>query len=272
MGQALVRELLKSDTERIVIFSRDEFKQYRMKLAISDERLRFFLGDVRDLQRLRRAFQDVDCVIHAAALKQVEAVEFNPFEAVKTNIIGSQNVIEAALDCGVRKVLAISTDKAAAPSSLYGATKLCSERIFLAAKSYAGGGWPLFSVARFGNIAGSRGSVIPKWRELLKVQDWVPVTDLECTRYWITQEDAACFAIEKLHWMIGGELSQPEMPAFRIGDLAHAMEAKIRVVGLGVEERLHEDGSDQARRMTVSELRECLGVLDLKRPKLAVLS
>ena len=257
LGQALVRELLAGDTERICIYSRDEYKQFTMRHALDDpdKRLRWFIGDVRDVTRLKRAFEGVEVVIHAAAMKHVEACEGNPFEAVQTNIIGAQNVIEAALDCGVDRVLAVSTDKAANPSTLYGATKLCAERVFLAAKIYAGRHGAKFSCVRFGNIAFSRGSVIPKWQGI----KWhggtmVPVTDPECTRYWITAKDASRFAIKALEFE-PGQVHVHEMPAFRVRDLALAMNVEMDIKGLGPGERLHEDGSEFARRMTVEELR-----------------
>lgn len=252
-----MRELLRGETRRICILSRDEHKQFEMREEISDaqKRLRWFIGDVRDVERLRRAFRDVECVIHAAAMKQVEASEFNPFEAVKTNILGAQNVMDAAIDCGISNVLAISTDKAAAPSTLYGATKLCAERMFLAGNIYAGANPTRFSVVRFGNIAMSRGSVIPKWKKILASGGTVvPVTDPDCTRYWITAEDAARFVIANLQVMHARMLT-PAMPAFRVGDLAQAMEAGMLITGLGDGERLHEDGSEHARRLTVEELR-----------------
>ena len=188
-------------------------------------------------------------------MKHVEASEFNPFEAVQTNVIGTQNVMEAALDCGVEKVLGISTDKAINPTTLYGATKLCAERLLIAGNAYAGWGSTRFAVIRFGNIAFSRGSVIPKWREMLKTQDWVPVTDPECTRYWITSGHAAMRAKWALQTMKGGEVSFLPTASFRVADLAEAMGAKMRIVGLGPGERLHEDKSDLVTRLTVEELR-----------------
>ncbi len=253
LGQAIVKELLSRNVPRIVIFSRDEYKQYEMQQTIPDpeKRLRYFIGDVRDLARLKRAFEGVKSVIHCAALKQVEAAEYNPFEAVKTNILGAQNVIEAALDSGIESVLGISTDKASDPTTLYGATKLCADRLFLAANAF-GAGRTKFAVIRFGNIAFSRGSVIPKWKSLGPV---VPVTDPQCTRYWITVEDAARHSLDCL-----GKTGSyfPAMPAFRLGDLAEALGKEMKVVGLSPGERLHENGSDLARRMTVEELKGLL--------------
>lgn len=258
LGQALARLLLEAGTPRICIFSRDEYKQFAMKEEFPDpdKRLRWFLGDVRDKDALNRALNGVDAVVHAAAMKQVEASESNPFEAVRTNVHGAQNVIDAALEHNVARVLAVSTDKAANPETLYGATKLCAERLFLAAGAYAGSRPTRFAVVRFGNIAFSRGSVLPKWKALLSRGERVlPVTDPECTRYWITQGEAARYALQCLSSMRGGESFMPPMSAFRLGDLAQALGAGIRVVGLGTGERLHEAGSEAAPRLTVDELR-----------------
>lgn len=250
LGQALVKRLLAVTCPRIIILSRDEFKQSEMQDSIPDpeKRLRYFLGDVRDLLRLTHAFSEVDCVIHAAALKQVDAMEFNPREAILTNIYGSQNVIEASLACDVRRTLLISTDKAEAPSTLYGSTKLCAERLFMASNKYAGKRDIAFSYVRFGNLAFSRGSVIPRWRG----KSVVPVTDPECTRYWITPDDAAAYSIAALSEAMP---TLPQMPAYRLGDLAEAMNAKMQIIGLRPGERLHEMGSENAPRLTVEELR-----------------
>lgn len=251
-----MRALLARKVQRIVVFSRDEHKQYEMQQGIPDpkKRLRYFIGDVRVLARLKRAFAGIECVIHAAAMKRVEASEFNPWEAVHTNVIGAQNVIEAALDCGVRKVLGISTDKADNPTTLYGATKLCAERMFIAASAYAGAQGTRFACIRLGNIAFSRGSVIPAWRGL----SVVPVTDPECTRYWLTDNEAVKHVLDGLSWMKGGECVTPLMKAFRVGDLAQAMGAKMKIIGLGLGERLHEAGSEKAARLSVQELREMI--------------
>jgi len=253
LGRQLVHELLARKVKRIVVFSRDEHKQYEMQQNISDpqKRLRYFIGDVRVLARLKRAFAGVEYVIHAAAMKRVEASEFNPWEAVHTNIIGAQNVIEAALDCGVSKVLAISTDKADNPTTLYGATKLCAERMFVAANVYAGAKETRFACIRLGNIAFSRGSVIPAWYG----KPVVPVTDPECTRYWLTAKEAADHVLKGLQWMKGGECVTPLMKAFRVGDLVQAMGVEMKIIGLGPGERLHEAGSERAQRLSVEELR-----------------
>jgi len=264
LGQAIVKNLLAADTERIVVFSRDECKQQDMRDQISDpkKRLRYFVGDVRDLLRLKRAFDGVDHVIHAAALKQIDAMEFNPIEAIRTNIDGSANVIEAALDCGVSRTVLVSTDKAQAPTSLYGATKLCAERLFLASNIYAGRRNTRFSMVRFGNISFSRGSVIPRWKAILATGSRVvPVTDPECTRYWITAEDCAQYAINALYADVP---HMPSMPAYRVKDLAEAMGAAMMITGLRPGERLHEDGSENARLMTVEELKRELAAFDRK--------
>lgn len=253
LGQGLLRELLIRKVKRICILSRDEHKQYEMREALFDpvKRLRWFVGDVRDQQRLKHAFANVECVIHAAAMKRVDASEFNPFEAVQTNVLGAQNVIEAALECKVSKVLMVSTDKADNPTTLYGATKLCAERMFMAANSYAGKDSTRFACIRLGNIAGARGSVIPKWRGRLTV----PVTDPECTRYLITLGQAVAHVLKGLQWMKGGECVLPLMKAFQVGDLAQAMGAQMKIIGLGPGERLHEAGSEKAQRLSVEELR-----------------
>jgi UDP-N-acetylglucosamine 4,6-dehydratase len=230
--------------ERLIIFSRDEFKQSEMAQAFSYNHhppIRYFVGDVRDKERLYRAFHNVDYVIHAAALKQVPAAEYNPFEAVKTNILGAQNVINAAIDQGVKKILALSTDKAANPINLYGATKLCSEKLFIAGNSYVGADHCIFSVVRYGNVVGSRGSVIPFFLEQRKT-GVLPITDPRMTRFWITLEQSVEFVLNCLEWMVGGELFIPKIPSMTILDLAKAIapECKIRIVGMRPGEKLHE--------------------------------
>lgn len=252
LGRAIVKRLLADGVERVIVFSRDEYKQSEMRDSLGEnKRLRYFIGDVRDRRRLHRAFAGVECVIHAAALKQADVLEFNPMEAIETNIRGSANVIDAALDCGVKRTLLVSTDKASAPTTLYGATKLCAERLFSSSNVYAGNRDIRFNYIRFGNIAFSRGSVVPRWKEILATGcRVVPVTDPECTRYWITAEDAAGYAIKSLY-----DTVVFEMPAFKVRDLALAMGAGMLVQGLRPGERLHEDGSEFARRMTVEELR-----------------
>ena len=245
LGRKLTRIILDhSSTTKVVIYSRDEFKQYEMSQQFSDveaQRLRFFLGDVRDAGRLKRAFDGVDYVIHAAALKQVPAAEYNPFEFIKTNIHGAENVINAAIDCNVKNVVALSTDKAANPINLYGATKLCSDKLFVSGNSYSGRHGTTFSVVRYGNVVGSRGSVIPFF--LSKRRDGVlPVTDKRMTRFWITLEQGACLVLNAMREMHGGEIFVPKIPSMRILDLAQAIapECKMEEIGIRPGEKLHE--------------------------------
>ena len=230
--------------DRLIIFSRDELKQYEMRQRFSPADhpcLRFFIGDVRDRDRLYRAFDDVDIVIHAAALKQVPAAEYNPIEAIKTNVLGAANVVDAAIDRGVKKVLALSTDKAANPINLYGATKLCSDKLMVAANHYSGYHRTRFSVVRYGNVMGSRGSVVPFF---LRNRDTgvLPITHMEMTRFWITLEQAVEFVLKKLGQMQGGEIFVPKIPSMRIVDLARAIgpECELKVVGVRPGEKLHE--------------------------------
>jgi len=227
--------------KKLIIFSRDELKQYHMQQEFHDPCLRYFLGDVRDVERLYRAFEGVDIVIHTAALKQVPMAEYNPFEVIKTNIIGAENVINAALERGVEKVLALSSDKAANPINLYGATKLCADKLFVAANSYAGGKGTRFSVVRYGNVIGSRGSVIPLFLEKRKLGK-IPVTDPRMTRFWITLEQGVEFVIQCLELMRGGEIFVPKIPSLRIIDLARAIapECEIEFIGIRPGEKLHE--------------------------------
>lgn len=239
---------------RLIIFSRDELKQFEMAQQFPDSRyncIRYFIGDVRDKERLYRAFHNVDYVIHAAALKQVPAAEYNPFEAVKTNVLGAQNVINVAIDQGVKKVIALSTDKAANPINLYGATKLCSDKLFIAGNSYVGQDETIFSVVRYGNVVGSRGSVIPfflKYRET----GVLPITDPRMTRFWITLEQGVNFVLSSLERMVGGELFVPKIPSMNIIDLAKviAPECKTEIIGIRPGEKLHElmITRDDARR------------------------
>lgn len=241
-GKSFVRELLKSKgIKKVIAFSRDELKQHDMERELRDERLRFFLGDVRDLPRLQRAFSKVDIVVHAAALKQVPMLEYNPLEAVKTNINGSQNVIEAAIDQGVKQVLLISTDKAAYPGNLYGATKLCAERLFVAANAYAGKK-TTFSVVRYGNVLGSRGSFVETLQREGNSGKSVKITDPEMTRFWLSLRQAHDLVFFALHHMVGGEIFIPKIPSMKIGDLVSAIvpKAKKEIVGLRAGEKLHE--------------------------------
>ena len=212
---------------RLIIFSRDELKQHEMRVnGFDHSSLRYFIGDVRDRRRLLRAFQDVDYVIHAAALKQVPACEYNPIEAVETNITGARNIIDAALDCGVKKVIALSTDKAAAPVNLYGATKLVSEKLFVQANAYGGEHGTKFGCVRYGNVVGSRGSVVPLFREQAK-KGKITVTDPRMTRFWITLDQGVQFVISSLDLLKGGELFIPKIPSMRITDLAEAIVSRL---------------------------------------------
>lgn len=242
-GKAFVKKALAEyDLKKIIIYSRDEFKQYQMSQMFSSDRLRFFIGDVRDERRIYRALSGgVDFVIHAAAMKQVPASEYNPFEAVQTNIMGAQNVVSATLETGVSKVVALSTDKACNPVNLYGATKLCSDKLFIAANAYAGKMVTRFAVVRYGNVIGSRGSVVPLFRELAPTGE-LPVTDERMTRFWITLPQAVQFVVDSLRIMSGGELFIPKIPSMKITDLAEAIAPGCRLKTIGVRpgEKLHE--------------------------------
>ena len=230
---------------KLIVYSRDELKQYEMHQNISNSKyscLRYFLGDVRDQPRLRTALEGVDLVIHAAALKQVPAAEYNPFEAVKTNIIGAQNLIEAAISCDVKKVIALSTDKAASPINLYGATKLASDKLFIAANNFVGSRDIKFSVVRYGNVMGSRGSVIPLFMDQSK-KGILSITDIRMTRFNITLDDGVNFVIKSIENMKGGEIFVPKIPSYRILDLAEAIApgAKKKIIGIRPGEKLHEE-------------------------------
>lgn len=233
--------LEKYDIKKLIIFSRDELKQYEMAQVVKDPRVRFFLGDVRDKERLERAFYGVDIVIHAAALKHVPAAEYNPFEFIKTNIMGAENIVNVAIDSGVEKVVALSTDKACNPINLYGATKLCSDKLFVSGNSYSGGDKTRFSVVRYGNVIGSRGSVIPFFKKM-KPTGVLPVTDPRMTRFWISLDQGVEFVLDGLKNMAGGELFVPKIPSMNIMDLAKAIcpECKIDIVGIRPGEKLHE--------------------------------
>lgn len=241
-GQAMTRHLLKHHEPKAVrIFSRDEFKQYQFSRKLQDDRLRFFLGDVRDRDRLRRASQGVDVIFNAAALKQVLSCEYNPFEAIQTNIIGAMNIVDAAIDCGVHKVVNISSDKAVSPVNLYGATKLCAEKVIVHGSSYSGSRSTRFSCVRYGNVVGSRGSVLPLFLEQ-KPTGRLTITDERMTRFWITLDQAVRFVIQSLDMMAGGEIFVPKLPSMRITELARnvAPEAEIEIVGVRPGEKLHE--------------------------------
>ena len=242
-GRKFTELVLKGhDPKRIIIFSRDELKQHDMQASIRDERVSYFIGDVRDGPRVRRAFEArVDLVVHAAAMKQVPACEYNPFEAVKTNILGAQNVIDAAIDCGVRRVIAISTDKAVSPVNLYGATKLCAEKLFIQGNSYAGARLTRFSCVRYGNVLGSRGSVVPVFMRQ-RATGTVTVTDPRMTRFWITLEQAVKFVIRCAGVMRGGEVFVPRIPSLSINDLVRAIApgCKVKVSGIRPGEKVNE--------------------------------
>lgn len=259
LGKCLVEFLLReTKVRRIVIFSRDELKQHDLRIQLQDDpRLRWFLGDVRDLGRLKRAFHGVDYVLHAAALKQVDTGEYNPMEFIKTNVLGSQNVIDASIDAGVKRVVALSTDKASSPINLYGATKLTADKLFVAANNYSFTYGTIFSVVRYGNVMGSRGSVIPFFREMAAQGKPLPITDLRMTRFWITIESAVKFVIDSLEMMTGGELYVPKIPSMKIIDLAHAVapEAKLEEIGMRPGEKLHEEmiSADDSRRTVIME-------------------
>ncbi len=241
-GQHFTRTALaRWNPAAIRVFSRDELKQSVMEREIDDERLRFLLGDVRDRDRLRRAVDGVDIVIHAAALKQVPACEYNPFEAVRTNILGAQNVAEACIDAGVRRAVALSTDKAVSPTNLYGATKLCAERLFVQSNVYAGAHQTRLSCVRYGNVVGSRGSVVPLFTDQAASGE-LTVTDERMTRFWITLDQAVQFVADSVARMQGGELFIPKIPSMRVLDLAEAIApgARIRYTGIRPGEKLHE--------------------------------
>ena len=249
-GNYLVEYLLKyHDFNKVIIYSRDEFKQDKMLKRLRElfpdkiTKLRFFIGDVRDKERLYRAFKEVDYVVHAAAMKQVPACEYNPFEAIKTNIHGAQNIVDAALDCGVKKVIALSTDKAVNPINLYGGTKLVSDKLFISANAYSGIDGTTFSVVRYGNVSGSRGSVIPFFKELLSNGNKeLPITDSRMTRFWMTLDDACQLVLKALEESKGGETYVYKNPSYKVIDLAKALDenVKLNVVGIREGEKLHE--------------------------------
>ena len=244
-GKAFIGAVLKKYKPRkLIVYSRDELKQFEMRHLFSEKvypALRYFIGDVRDRERLYRAFDGVDIVIHAAALKQVPAAEYNPMEAIKTNVLGASNVIDAAIDRGVKTVVALSTDKAVNPVNLYGATKLCSDKLFVAANNYSSARGPKFSVVRYGNVVGSRGSVIPFFLKAKKT-GVLPITDKRMTRFWITLDQAVAFVMRSFEMMEGGEIFVPKIPSMNIMDLAKAVapECKTSIVGVRPGEKLHE--------------------------------
>jgi len=261
IGKQLVKYLLENtNVRRIAIFSRDELKQLNMREEFSnDSRLRWFLGDVRDLNRLQRAFFQVDYVIHAAALKQVDTGEYNPIEFIKTNILGSQNVVEAAIESGVKRVIALSTDKASSPINLYGATKLTADKLFVSANNYGHPRGTIFSVVRYGNVMGSRGSVIPYFQNLALNGRKIPITDIRMSRFWITIEHASKFILDSFVIMKGGELYVPKIPSMKIVDLAKAIKPNVGIYETGIRpgEKLHEEmiSEDDSRRTYIMDER-----------------
>lgn len=254
LGKSLVNNLLnKTNCARIAIYSRDELKQAQFKELLGENsRLRWFIGDIRDRDRLQRALHGVEYVVHAAALKQVDTGEYNPMEFIKTNVLGSQNVIEAAIDAGVKKVVALSTDKASSPINLYGATKLTADKLFVAANNYSVAYGTSFSVVRYGNVMGSRGSVIPLFQKLANQGLPLPLTDIRMTRFWISIEQAVQFVMDSFNIMSGGELYVPRIPSMKLIDLAEAIlpGTKITEIGMRPGEKLHEEmiSADDSRR------------------------
>ena len=254
-GQVCTRRLLDNyQPRRLVIFSRDELKQYEMQQSFNLPVMRYFIGDVRDGERLQQAMEGIDLVIHAAALKHVPAAEYNPMECIKTNIHGAENVIKAALAAQVEKVVALSTDKAVSPINLYGATKLASDKLFVAANNIGGSRKTQFSVVRYGNVVGSRGSVLPLFHRLLAQGDTqLPVTDPRMTRFWITLEQGVDFVLQSFERMRGGEIFVPKIPSVRITDLVNSLSTSLntRIIGIRPGEKLHESmfASDDAHRI-----------------------
>lgn len=243
-GKKYTRTLLEWYSPRkIIIFSRDELKQFEMQQEFDQPCMRYFIGDVRDVERLRQAMRGVDYVIHAAALKQVPAAEYNPMECIKTNIHGAENVIKASIECGVKRIIALSTDKAANPINLYGATKLASDKLFVAANNMVGQQDTRFSVVRYGNVVGTRGSVVPFFQKLIEQgTDYLPITHAEMTRFWITLQQGVDFVLKNFERMLGGEIFVPKIPSMRVVDLATSMapELEQHMVGIRPGEKLHE--------------------------------
>ncbi|MDN4500887.1 UDP-N-acetylglucosamine 4,6-dehydratase (inverting) [Alteromonadaceae bacterium BrNp21-10] len=239
----IARVLKEYKPKKLIVYSRDELKQFDMQQRFNAPCMRYFLGDVRDKHRLKTAMRDVDFVIHAAALKQVPAAEYNPMECIKTNIMGAQNVIEACIETDVKRVIALSTDKAANPVNLYGATKLASDKLFVAANNISGAGGTRFAVVRYGNVVGSRGSVVPFFRDLLEQgKTTLPVTHAEMTRFWISLDEGVEFVIKNFQRMQGGEIFVPKIPSVRIPDLVEAMSGKreYEIIGIRPGEKIHE--------------------------------
>ncbi|MDY0873627.1 UDP-N-acetylglucosamine 4,6-dehydratase (inverting) [Dongia rigui] len=246
-GKAFIRRILQDwKPKRLIVFSRDELKQWEMQQELSTETypaMRYFIGDVRDAQRLEMATRDVDYIIHAAALKQVPAAEYNPFECIHTNVIGAENVVQAAIKNRVKRVVALSTDKAANPVNLYGASKLASDKIFIAANALSGGHDPIFAVVRYGNVIGSRGSVVPVFQDMVKKgAKTIPITDDRMTRFWITLDQGVAFVLSSMQIMRGGEIFVPKIPSMKVTDLANCLAPGIphSIVGIRPGEKLHE--------------------------------
>jgi UDP-N-acetylglucosamine 4,6-dehydratase (inverting) len=274
LGKKLVEIILKKypDVSRLVILSRDELKQFEMAQEFPESKypcMRYFLGDIRDVERLRRAFEGIDVVIHAAALKQVPAAEYNPFEFIKTNVLGAQNIIDACFDCGVKTVVALSTDKAAAPINLYGATKLCSDKLFVAANNIKGKHDVRFSVVRYGNVMGSRGSVIPYFMKK-KGEGVLPITDPEMTRFNISLEEGVDMVLYAVEHAIGGEIFVPKIPSYRIMDVAQAVapNAKTEIVGIRPGEKMHEEMITSSDSFNTIDLEQYFAILPQGNPKI----
>lgn len=266
-GKRFIRTVLERfEPRRVVVYSRDELKQYQMQVDPAFRRhegvMRYFIGDVRDAPRLTRAMEGIDTVIHAAALKQVPAAEYNPFEAIKTNVIGAENVVEASMAAGVHKVIALSTDKAAAPINLYGATKLASDKLFAAANTHRGSRDVTFSVVRYGNVMGSRGSVIPFFQQRAS-SGVLPVTDERMTRFTITLQQGVDFVLDSLDRMWGGEIFVPKIPSYRIIDVAEAIapDAEIQIVGIRPGEKLHEEMITETDSLSTIEFDDYYAIL-----------
>ncbi len=241
-GKSFVKELIAQDEiKKLIVFSRDELKQFEMQSEITSPKLRYFLGDVRDFQRLKQATEGVDIIVHAAAIKQIEAAEYNPMEAIKTNILGAENIVNVAIQNKISRVIALSTDKAANPANLYGATKLCSDKLMIAGNVLAGTNDVRFSVVRYGNVLGSRGSVIPFFKEHA-IKGFLPVTDEKMTRFWLTIKDSVSFVLESLKHMQGGEIFVPKIHSFKIVDVAKVLfpNLPIKIIGIRPGEKLHE--------------------------------
>ena len=241
-GKNFVQRLMKDDAvSKIIVFSRDELKQFEMQSGLHSSKLRYFLGDVRDYQRLKQATTGVDVIVHAAAIKQIAAAEYNPMEAIKTNILGAENIVNVAIENNVSKVIALSTDKAANPANLYGATKLCSDKLMVAGNILAAKQNVRFSVVRYGNVLGSRGSVIPFFKEQIK-NGYLPITDINMTRFWLTIDEGVQFVLDSLSRMHGGEIFVPKIPSFKVVDVATVIspDTPIKIIGIRPGEKLHE--------------------------------